>query len=136
MRIELSNSLDELPRLAEELEQFGESAGLSVKDVMQLNLVLEELVTNTISYGYEGASGPRSIVVELNRDESGLRVVVEDDAREYDPFQRAEPDLGLPLEQKPVGGLGVHLVREIMDECRYERVDGHNRLILNKVVGS
>ena len=134
MRIELENNLSELPRLAEALEQFGERSDLGMKEIMQLNLVLEELVTNTISYGYDDASGGRSIIVDLERSDSGLSVVVEDDAREYDPFKRAEPDLDLPLEDKPVGGLGVHLVREVMDECRYERVNGRNRLILSKVV--
>ncbi len=132
--ITLHNDLAELTRLAEELEAFGHRTGLGAKLVFTLNLALDELVTNVVSYGYDEPSGDRAITLSLAVDDGRLTAILEDDGRAFDPLAKAAPDLESSLEERGIGGLGVHFVRTIMDDVQYRRVDGRNRLTLVKTL--
>ena len=131
MVLALDNDLPEISRLAEEVERFGAAHGLSEGTVFAVNLALEEIVTNIISYGYP--DGGRH-VIHLRMDLAGeeLRIAIADDARAFNPLEKEEPDLDGSVDERPVGGLGIHLVRKLMDEVRYERRDDQNRLSLTK----
>ncbi len=129
--LRLDNRLLELDRLADAVEAFGEAHGLAAKLRFQVRLVLDELLTNIINYGY-GDENAHSIAVAMGQEGRRLRFVIEDDARPFDPLTAGAPDLGSPVEQRQIGGLGIHLVRSIMDRVAYERVGGTNRLILEK----
>lgn len=124
--IEISSDLSELPRLVDFIERFAESQDAAAPLVMQLNLALEEIVTNVIQHGY--GERPGKIRVWLERDGDRVHATVTDEAPAYDPFGAAEPDLTSPVEEREVGGLGVHLVREFADEHRYERRGDSNRV--------
>ena len=129
--IALKNDLAEIVRLGDELQAFADSHSISPGTLFALNLVLEELVSNTINYGFTD-SGEHVITVSLDCNGSDLSVRVEDDAMEYNPLERETPDLDVPVEDRQIGGLGVHLVKEIMDDVRYERVGGRNVLSMRK----
>ena len=130
----LVNDKAEIRRIGELAERFGAEQHLSDDDVMAINLVLDELVTNIIEYGYDD-DGRHEIRVSLTLEEGTLTVVIDDDARPFDPLQRPAPDLTLPLDERPVGGLGIHIVRSVMDTVDYERRDGHNVLTMCKTIG-
>lgn len=127
----LSNNLEELSAFAEAVEIFGDEAGWGAAVVMQVNLVLEELIVNAIDHGYpDGRSGTIDVSIESNANEICIRL--EDDADPFDPFLLPEPDLSLAIEDRPIGGLGIHLVRSYMDSYSYEYVNGRNRVVLGK----
>ena len=130
----LRNDRSEILRMAALAEQFGAEAHLPDEDVMTVNLVLDEIVANVIENAYDDA-GEHEILVSLTRDGDTLTVRVEDDGRAFDPLQVAPPDLDLPIEERPVGGLGIHLVRSVMDAVDYERRDGRNVLTMRKTIG-
>ncbi len=129
--LRLHNRLLELDRLADAVEAFGEAHGLPAKLRFQIRLVLDELLTNIINYGYAD-EGEHLIAVAMSQEGRRLRFVIEDDARPFDPLTAGAPDLTTMVDQRQIGGLGIHLVRTIMDRVAYERVGGINRLILEK----
>jgi len=101
-----------------------------------LNIALDELLANELSHGMRGGdAGPVTVEVEL--DQERLTATITDDGPPFDPFRQAAPDTTLSVDERPIGGLGIHLVRELMDEVSYERRDGHNVVVLVKqlVVG-
>ncbi len=127
----LRNNSDELPPLAEAVENFGNLAGWDSTIVMQINLVLEELIVNAIDYGYaDGRCGSIEVMIETNPNE--IRMTIEDDGAAFDPFIQPPPDLSLALEDRPIGGLGIHLVRSYMDSYSYVYCSGRNRVTLSK----
>ncbi len=131
--VRLSNQLAELDRLAEEVESFGERNAFPRKVIYQVRLVLDELLTNVISYGFSDGQ-KHEIEIRMRLEDSRLHLCIEDDATAFDPLQAAEPDLRSPAEDRAIGGLGIHLVRKLMDSVRYERRDGKNRLFLEKTI--
>lgn len=133
MKIALRNDLGELGRLASELEAFAGAHGLPDATLMALNLALEELVTNTMSYGFTGGEA-QTIDVSLTLDGDMVRVRVEDTGAPFNPLDQEMPDLDAPLADRPVGGLGIHLVRSVMDEVHYERAGDRNIVSLAKRV--
>ena len=126
----LKNDLSELARSAEAIEAHGEFHGWPMKWIMNLNLSLDELLTNVISYGYRDGE-EHEIRVTLTEEEGSLAVVLEDDGVAFDPFSDAPvPDIDADVEERPIGGLGVHFVKSLMDEVAYERRDDRNRITL------
>ena len=131
VELRLANDLDGLVGLAERVERFGVEQGLAENVVNALNVVLDEAVSNAINHGYDaGVRG--EIAVRLRRSADRVEVEVEDDGRPFDPLQVPPPDLGLPLERRPIGGLGIHLIRNLMDEVSYARQAGRNVLKMAK----
>lgn len=132
--LRLENRLSELDRLAEAVEAFGEAQQLSPKLTYQIGLVLDELLTNTIAYGYPDEGG-QHITVVMAREGGHLRFEITDTAAPFDPLSARAPDLCSPAVQRRIGGLGIHLVRTLMDRVAYERVGNGNSLVLEKDVG-
>ena len=130
LTLTLKNDLSELARIAEEIEAHGESRGWPAKWIMNLNISLDELITNIVSYGYRD-SGEHEIRVTLTERSGSLVVVLEDDGMAFDPFTTVpEPDLDAEVEERRIGGLGVYFVKTLMDEATYERLDDRNRITL------
>ena len=133
--LDLASTLDEIPRLADEVDSFAEAHDLPPKLAFQLNLALEELITNIVTYAYADAPPSAAvghvIHVGLELVDGSVRVEVEDDGRPFDPFHDSPaPDLEADLDERAVGGLGVHLIKTFMDEAHYRREDERNRVTL------
>ena len=92
------------------------------------------MLTNTIKYGYPGG-GSHRIAMTVRLEGRMLRVQLVDDARPYDPTTVPYPDINAPMDQRPIGGLGVHFVRELMDGFGYRRGDGCNIVTLTRETG-
>ncbi len=133
IRIVLRNDLSELRKLRQELESFSQACGLSPNTLFELNLILEEIVANVISYAY-GDDGQHEIVVQADLKDGELIIEVEDDGKPFNPLQVRSPDLESPLERRKVGGLGLHLVREFTNSAEYNREEEKNRLVLRKKI--
>jgi anti-sigma regulatory factor (Ser/Thr protein kinase) len=129
MLLILKNNINEIGRLAEEIERFGEEENLPLKTTLNLNLVLEELITNTISYGYSD-SEEHLISVKFERIADSLTVTIEDDGSAFNPLEEPPPVMSDNLDDLEPGGLGIHLVRKLTDQVFYQREGGCNILKL------
>jgi anti-sigma regulatory factor (Ser/Thr protein kinase) len=134
LTLSIVNDLAELSRVAESIDEFCETQAVPQACAFKLNVALEELLTNTISYGFEDL-GQHEIALTVARQGEDIIAEIQDDGRPYDPLQEApEPDLNSTLEERRVGGLGVYLVKTLMDDVRYEYRDGQNRVTLRKSI--
>lgn len=133
IRIMLQNNVSEIEKLHRELESFGRACGLSSKTVSELDLILEEIVANIISYAYKDTDR-HEIAVQGTLKDGELVFEVEDDGRPFNPLQNPPPDLGSPLERRKVGGLGLHLVREFTNSIEYYWNMERNRLVIRKKI--
>ena len=131
----VSNQIDELSRVAVFVEELGEEWGLSMPLIFSLNLVLEEALTNTISYGYDDEI-QHTIEIHFTKSGDQLSITIIDDGHEYDPTLKADPDITLPAEDRQVGGLGIFLIKKTMDTVEYHRKENRNYLILTKNIKS
>ena len=127
----LPNDVQTIPQLAEFVEGVGEELGLEMDDTMSLNLALEEAVVNVMTYAYpKGTNGTVQIDAEAN--DQRLKFVITDQGSPFDPTAKEDADITLSVEDRPIGGLGIFLVRQLMDSINYERVNGSNVLTLRK----
>ena len=133
-RLVLLNDVQEIEKLALFMDEIGEELSLPSDLQFNLCLALEEAVTNVVLYAYPGQSG-REIELEARSDARALVFVLTDAGIAFDPTQVPDADVNLSLEERPIGGLGIFLIRKIMDEVSYQRMDGKNRLCMRKVVG-
>ncbi|WP_338661698.1 ATP-binding protein [Pararoseomonas sp. SCSIO 73927] len=124
LRHEMPPEVDGLPALLDRLEAFSEAAGLSPGAAQRLSIVAEELAANVAMHG-RGAS---RLLVEARREGDSVHLLIEDDGPAFDPLSAAAPDLDAAVEEREIGGLGVHFVRRMTREAAYERRDGTNRL--------
>jgi len=129
--VELKNELSELAKLSHTLTEFGQRHKLPQAVSFAIKLALEEIVTNAISHGFTDQREHR-ISIGLALEQSVLRAQVEDDGPAFNPLEIPAPDTKQPLEERAVGGLGIHLVRTLMDEVEYQRQNGRNVLVLKK----
>ena len=127
----LMNDVQEVPQLNTFIDEICESLGFDMSTTMKMNLAMEEAVVNVMKYAYpKGESGEIRIRAEAN--DVRLKFVICDDGFPYDPTEREEPDITLSAEERSIGGLGVHLVRQFMDSINYERAGGENVFTLRK----
>jgi anti-sigma regulatory factor (Ser/Thr protein kinase) len=129
----LRNNLSELATLCDKMEGVGRSLNLSRRCLFEMNLALDELFTNIISYGFQDRS-EHLIRVHISADRNVLTVVLEDDGMPFNPVDRIPPEMPCTLDECKVGGLGIHLVKNLMDEVIYERRAGTNVLTLKKCI--
>jgi sigma-B regulation protein RsbU (phosphoserine phosphatase) len=127
----LPNDIEEVPRLAAFVDEVCEVVGFDMSTTMSINLALEEAVVNVMDYAYPaGTKG--DVLVEAKANASRLKFVISDWGAPFDPTAKSEVDTTLSAEERPIGGLGIHLVRQIMDSINYERICGMNILTLRK----
>jgi serine/threonine-protein kinase RsbW len=129
--LSLTNKRAELRRLAAWVDEFATTIDLGEPARGELQVALEEVASNVIKHGYpDGAT--HTFSVSLSADAEFVTAVVTDDAPAFDPLARAEVDIAQPLAERPIGGLGIHLVRHLMDAVGYERSGAQNVLTLRR----
>ncbi len=127
----ITNDLEQMPGFLDAFEAFAEQAGLSLVVQNKVAMVFDELLNNTISYGYQD-DNEHTIDIQVDVYPSYLSVVIRDDGVPFNPFTREDPNIELSIEDREIGGLGIHLVRNVMDEVSYERKVNQNVLTLVK----
>lgn len=129
LELNIADQLGEIAEVAARIEAFTEPLALPSAAVGRLNLCLDELLTNIIRYGFQQPGHTIALRVTVLPDR--LRAELADDGRPFDPLTQApDPDLDAELEDRAVGGLGVHLVKQLMERVEYGYRDGHNRLTI------
>ncbi len=131
LTLNIERSHDELGRITDAVDDLGHKEDWSNDLLFRVHLVLEELVLNIIDYGFDDGKDDHELVVVLMSEDDNLTIEITDDGIPFDPLHDAKvPDTDAPLEDRPIGGLGVHLVRTMMDEVSYRWEDGKNHLTL------
>ena len=127
----MNNDVQEIPRLSSFVDEVCEELGMDMSTTMQMNLALEEAVVNVMNYAYP-KDFQGEVRVEAGANAVRLKFIITDDGKPFDPTARGEVDTTLSAEERNIGGLGIHLVRRIMDSINYERINGQNVLTLRK----
>jgi serine/threonine-protein kinase RsbW len=131
LELTLLNQRSEVARLQDQLETFARQHGLAARLLHDVQLALEEHLTNILSYGYDDKL-EHQIKVRVHLTLPELRVEVEDDGSPFNPLERLAPDIAKPIEERPMGGLGIHMMRKSLDGMEYRRADGKNILVMIK----
>ena len=130
-KIILLNEVSQIPVLQSFVQNLGEDLQLNASRIMNLNLALEEAVSNIIFYAYPNETG-KTIQLSVLQHDNALFFTVTDQGLPFDPTQSKDPPLNLTAEQRPLGGLGIYLIKQIMDEVGYSR-NGENNVLTMKM---
>lgn len=133
LELTLGNDRSEIPRLQDELEAFGQRHNLAARALHDVQLALEEHLANILNYGYDD-SQEHQIRVHVQLKTPELLIEVEDDGHAFNPLEQPVPDISKPIEKRPVGGLGIHMMRKSLDGIEYRRENGKNILTMIKRV--
>ena len=129
MSVTIEPDLNDLKQITASVKEIGRQENWPSDLVFKIDLVLDELATNIVKYGGKVSE----IEISLSSEVEAVTIEITDDGRPFDPLNDvAEPDLDSPLNERRAGGLGVHLVRSMMDELHYRREQGKNHLALTK----
>ena len=130
---ELKNDLSELETLCQHLNKFGHVSGLSEACITDINICLDELFTNIVSYGFTDDL-EHIIRFTINVDNNVLTLTIEDEGIAFNPLEKKDPEIPADLIDVRIGGLGIHIVRKLMDDIRYKRERGKNKLTMKKFI--
>ena len=131
LELTLLNQRSAVAHFQDQLEAFARQHGLPARVLHDLQLALEEHLTNLLAYGYDDTL-EHAIRIRLRLAVTELQVEVEDDGHAFNPLELPAPDLTKPIEERPVGGLGIHMMRKSLDRMEYRRVEGKNILVMVK----
>ena len=129
--ITLTNDIQQVPQLADFVDMVCEEVGMDMAVAIQMNLAMEEAVVNVMTYAYP-ADTVGDVTIEAVTIADQLQFTITDCGTPFDPTAKEDVDTTLSAEERPIGGLGIHLVRQLMDSITYERIDGKNVLTLRK----
>ena len=129
--IQIKNQVDELARVNQFVEEIGEELGLDMELQMNLNLVMEEMVSNVIFYAYPQE---KEATIELLAESDGkeLTFVLSDRGKEFDPTLKEDADPNVNPMDRDIGGMGIYIVKNIMNQVSYQRLEGKNLLTMKK----
>lgn len=127
----VENRIEELPKLAEQIEKLAEGWELSPEITMNINLVLEEAISNIIFYAFNDKN-KHEIKISIELHKNKLSIKIKDNGIPFNPLSNDSPDISLSAEERPVGGLGIYLISQIMDDMEYARKENQNVLTLSK----
>lgn len=130
---ELKNKLSELKALNQHLTAFGHDIGLPEISISEINICLDELFTNTVLHGFKD-DRKHKIKFTMQVDDNILMVNIEDDGVPFNPLEKKEVEFPADIMSAKIGGLGIHITRELMDNIAYERKRGKNKLTIKKII--
>ncbi len=129
LSLKVEASRGELDHITAAVEELGEREDWPPALVYRVHLVIEELLLNIADYGYDG--GVHEVEVNFISESDALTIEIVDDGRPFDPLSDAPlPDVSASADERPIGGLGIHLVKNMMDDMRYRRENGKNHLTM------
>jgi anti-sigma regulatory factor (Ser/Thr protein kinase) len=130
---ELKSDLSELETLCQHLNKFGNVTGLSEACITDINICLDELFTNIVSYGFADDL-EHKIRFAINLDNNVLTLNIEDEGIPFNPLEKKDPEIPADLIDVRIGGLGIHIIRKLMDDISYKRKRGKNKLTMKKFI--
>lgn len=131
--LKLKNRMEELERVNQFVEEIVDELGLDMEMQMNLNLVIEEMVVNVISYAYpEGKTAEIGLLAESDGKE--LTFVLSDKGVAFDPTKKESADMDVNPAERDLGGMGIYIVKNIMNEVSYQRLEGKNLLTMKKEI--
>lgn len=133
--IMIRNRRDEFPRIVDAIDRFAAEHRLSGNVISDLQIALDEILTNIVDYGYTDEAD-HEIRILLRIVGNVLEAIIEDDGIEFDPLAISAPDINSSLHERRAGGLGLHFVRNLTSDVAYERIGFRNRLVLKKLLKS
>jgi serine/threonine-protein kinase RsbW len=132
-KLRMTAGLKDLEHIRHFVEEHAAQLGAGTAAIDDLVLAVDEAAANSIEHGYQGSPG--LLEVEISRRDDKIVVVLRDEAPPFDPTEQPPPDLTLPLDERPIGGVGIHLARQVLDIFSYRRTDqGKNELTLARRV--
>ena len=127
----IKNKISELEKVAQFVEEIGEELGLNMELQMNLNLVMEEMVSNVIFYAYpEGEDAEIELLAKSDGKE--LTFVLSDQGKEFDPTAKEDANPDINPADREIGGMGIFIVKNIMNKVTYQRLEGRNLLTMTK----
>lgn len=132
-KLTLRNDVSEIRRISDIVDELALLRGLSAEVKNDINMALEEAVANIIHHGFED-EGEHAIDVEIGGSASEIIMRIEDEGCPFNPLEAGSLETGLPLEERPVGGIGIHLIRNAVDRMDYRREGRKNILTLKKML--
>ena len=124
----LETKVEKLDELLSCIDKELEDAGCTMKAQMQIAIAVEEIFVNIAHYAYESGDGKAVIQIETDKSASKATFTFIDEGKPYNPLEKEDPDVTLPAEERPIGGLGIYIVKKTMDEVTYKFEDGKNIL--------
>ena len=124
--------VERLPDVLSFVDRYLEERNCPVKAQMQIDLAVEELFVNIAHYAYAPDVGAATVRVDILETPVSVAITLLDNGKPYDPLAKADPDISLPAEERPAGGLGIYMVKKSMNEISYEYRDGQNILTIKK----
>ncbi len=135
LELVVRNEIPEIARAIATFSRFAEDSRVPIAVSRRTKIVFDELLNNVISYAYPDG-GEHEISIQVERSDDRMTLVFIDDGIAFNPLAHDAPDTDLPLEEREVGGMGIHLVQQVMDEVSYERRGDKNALTLEKKLHS
>ena len=133
--IQIRNQVDDLQQVEAFVEEIGDELQLSPEMMMNFNLVLEEMVSNVIFYAYP-KENEASITLTATADDNSISFIITDEGRAFDPTAHEDADMSVNPADRQLGGMGIFITRQIMDDVSYQRVNGCNILTMRKELKS
>ena len=127
----MKNQLSEIQRFQDEFAQIAAAKGIETLTIRELHAVFDELLSNIVRYAYLDEEN-HDIEVVIDASSERLKITIEDDGMPFFPLEADKPDTSSPLEERPIGGLGIHLVLNMVDEFTYERTEDRNVVVIAK----
>ena len=129
--IAILNETDQVHVAMQQFEAFAEDHAIPMPMVMKINIVLDEIISNIIKYGFP-EEDKQELHIRLTMREKDLSMIIRDNGMPFNPFQTTPPDLSKSVEEREIGGLGIHLVRQLMDDFSYRREQDSNIVEMTK----
>ena len=129
--VRITNQRNQIDTVRKFFDEYSKENKLTEKTVHDIQMALDELLTNIVNYGYED-SDEHKIDVRFGINDDAVRVEIIDDSKPYNILEQENPDISLSVEDKPIGGLGIFLIKKLMSNVDYYTKEGKNHLVMTK----
>ena len=132
--IQIKNDITEIKTVSQALYEFCTSQHLPLNIINSLDLALDEILNNIITHGYI-QHNESDITIQIMRSDSQIIIIIEDQGKKFNPLKIKAADTESKIENRPIGGLGIHLIKNFIDEIQYKYENNKNCLTLKKLIG-